>query len=415
MVTMLKAKFRKREIVAEDTRSAPAGPDDGRMVGLGADPVNTVIVPAFNEEGGVGVVLKKLSQTLDSCYEIVVVDDGSTDKTADVARQFPCSVISHSTNLGKAEAVKTGIIAARGRNVIVIDADDTYPVDVIPDLADALNEYDMVVTSRSEGRENIPWLNRFGNYIFRSLIRYLYGFMPRDPLTGLYGLKRETLLSMHLDSTGFGAETELTIKAGRMGLRVHEIPIMYRPRIGEAKLHGLSSGYRILRTLVKALALFSPTAFFILPGVLMFGLGLAFIALLTLGPVNTEAFSLRSNALVVAAMLALAGFQTIAFGIGLDLYASTHRFTVPGPVTRMFLRQRLGGNMGRLGILAALTGVGLLAWLGVDWVQTGFGPFGRTSEMVIASFLAVLGLQVGFSSSFLSVFVSAMRRSSQGT
>ena len=373
-------------------------------------PVTTsVIVPAFNEEDGIAIVLEKLCAVLDDRFEIIVVDDGSTDATAEIAGDFGCTVISHPANAGKASAVRTGIAAAAGDNIIVIDADDTYPVDVIPEIARELEGHDMVVTLRTEGRENIPWFNRFGNGIFRALIRHLYGFMPRDPLTGLYGLKRDVLLSMSLDSSGFGVETELTIKAGRMGLNIHEIPITYRTRIGEAKLHGLGSGLRILQTILKALALFSPTTFFVLPGVFMLMAGVALMALIATGPVQIGDVVLQTNSFVLMAMLAFAGFQTVAFGIGLDLYSSSHRYTLPGRLTRLFLHPRVCGNAGRVGLLLTLLGLAILAWLGYDWVARGAGDFPHANTLVAGALVAILGLQMGFSSSFLSVFVAALR------
>jgi glycosyltransferase involved in cell wall biosynthesis len=372
-------------------------------------PACTVIIPAYNEEEGLGVVLEKLFNTLDENYEVIVVDDGSTDRTSEIASLFPCEVISHDINRGKAAAVKTGIAAARGRNLVFVDADDTYPVELVPEIAHAVDEFDMVVTSRAEGRENIPLFNRLGNRVFCGLIRYLYGFMTSDPLTGFYGVKKSILLNMNLDSSGFGVETELAIKSGRMGLKVREIPIKYRPRIGESKLHATRDGIRVLQTIFKALALFSPTFFFVFPGAMLLGLGMSLMVLLAIGPVEIGRIGLRSNAFTLAAMLSLAGFQAVVFGIGLDMYASAHRFARPGRPTRLLLRKYVNGNTGRFGSLLVLVGIGIQAWLGYDWMRGGFGAFSRTNELVAGSFFAVVGLQLVFSSSFLSVLIAELR------
>jgi glycosyltransferase involved in cell wall biosynthesis len=109
----------------------------------------SVIVPAYNEEEGILVVLGKLLRVIDESYEVIVVDDGSTDRTAELARQTPCRVVSYPINHGKSHAVRTGIRAAIGDKVIVIDADDTYPVEVVPQIVEALNTYDMVTASRA--------------------------------------------------------------------------------------------------------------------------------------------------------------------------------------------------------------------------------------------------------------------------
>ncbi len=150
----------------------------------------SIIIPAYNEEEGLPVVLDKIIKIIDDSFEIIVVNDGSTDNTALVAQKYPCRLINHSINQGKGKAMKTGVQQARGENVLFIDADDTYPAETILEIAAALENYDYAVASRSVGKQNIPAFNRIGNAIFRNSIRYIYGFKAYDPLTGLYGLKK---------------------------------------------------------------------------------------------------------------------------------------------------------------------------------------------------------------------------------
>jgi glycosyltransferase involved in cell wall biosynthesis len=211
----------------------------------------TIIVPAYNEETGLPIVLGKLSNFLDGSYEVIVVDDGSTDRTSEVASQFPCWVLRQEPNQGKGEALKTGIKHASGEKIIWTDADDTYPVELIPKMAEALNDYDMVVCSRKYGRGNIPRFNRIGNWLFRTMIRNIYGFKPYDPCTGLYGAKRRYLELMDLSSKRFAIEPEISIKGSRMKLKMLEIPIAYRARVGSAKLSAIRVGFEDLWTILK--------------------------------------------------------------------------------------------------------------------------------------------------------------------
>ena len=217
----------------------------------------TIVIPAYNEEEGLGVVLESLFRSVDGQCEVLVVDDGSSDATSAVASRFRCGVIRHGRNRGKGEAMKTGVRHARGESVIFIDADGTYPTDAIPRMTEALESCDVVYCSRASGRDNIPRLNQLGNALFQGIMRRVYGFEAGDYATGLYGIKKRHLQNMRISSRGFAIEPEIAIKACRMKLKVHDIPIHYQPRIGKAKLSGPSAGFDHLRTMMKLL-LWSP-------------------------------------------------------------------------------------------------------------------------------------------------------------
>jgi len=113
-----------------------------------------IIIKHQNEEKGLPVVLEKILKIIDDSFEILVVNDGSTDNTALVAQKYPCRLINHHINQGKGKAMKTGVQQARGENILFIDADDTYPVETILEIAAALENYDYAVASRSVGKQN---------------------------------------------------------------------------------------------------------------------------------------------------------------------------------------------------------------------------------------------------------------------
>ena len=260
------------------------------------------------------------------------------------------------------------------------------------------------------GKQNIPAFNRLGNVVFRSLIRYLYGFKPLDPLTGLYGVKKASLMMMRLDSSDFGIESEITIKGARMGLKMAEIPIEYGGRIGIPKLRGLVDGYRIFRTILKMLALYNPTVMFVLPGGTLFSLGLILLVLLMGGPFSIGDLSLQVHSFIVATMVTLAGFQLGVFGFTLNLYGLSHKFIKPDFATRLFLRNRMGRNLSAIGLLVFTIGLGLSAWLASGWIRAGLGEFTDTKPLVLSLFLAVFGLQMVFSAVFLSIFTAELGR-----
>ena len=215
-----------------------------------APPATTILVPAYNEEKGLPIVLDKIFRIVDSSCEVIVIDDGSDDTTAEVASHYNCMVIKHKVNKGKGEALKIGIAHANAQNIIWIDADDTYPAETIPLLAHALEFYDMVVASRSYGKGNIPLFNRFGNWVFRTMIKTIYGFKPHDPCTGLFGARKCHLENMQLSSERFAIEPEIAMKGSRMGLRMLDVPIQYGDRVGETKLNGIAVGVEDLRAIL---------------------------------------------------------------------------------------------------------------------------------------------------------------------
>ncbi|MDD4877129.1 MAG: glycosyltransferase, partial [Dehalococcoidales bacterium] len=149
------------------------------------------------------------------------------------------------------EALKTAIAQARAENIIWIDADDTYPTELLPKVRQAFRTYDMVVCSRKYGQENIPSFNRVGNFIFRTMIKAIYNFKPYDPCSGLYGAKKSHLKMMNLSAHRFAIEPEISIKGARMRLKMLDIPIQYKARVGKAKLNSIIVGFEDLWTILR--------------------------------------------------------------------------------------------------------------------------------------------------------------------
>lgn len=210
----------------------------------------SVIVPCFNEEEGIGTVLEELFKNLDKNYQIIVVDDGSVDDTLKNSQSFECMVVKHTQNMGKGEALKTGIKLSDGRYICWIDADGTYPAVYIPQLVFMMeNEgYDLVYGVRN--MKNIPHLNRLGNKTGTFLMRVLHQSNIMDPCCGLCGTGK-WIKNTSLRSPGFGIEVEVAAKAAALGLKTGNLPIEYRERKGKSKLHPLKDGLRISATILS--------------------------------------------------------------------------------------------------------------------------------------------------------------------
>jgi glycosyltransferase involved in cell wall biosynthesis len=219
-------------------------------------PKVTIILPAYNEAEALPVVLEALFAVIDERYEVIVVDDASSDDTAEIAMRYPCLLLRHPRNRGKGAAIKTGLEAARGGFVVIMDADNTYPVDAIPMMLALVEEqdYEFVRCTRVHDDTTMPTINKWGNKVFDYLLGTLHGLEGQDHLTGLYGLKRDILRCMDLSAERFDIEVEIGIKAKALKLRAVAVPVHYSERLGEKKLHALRDGWAILgRTLVMAI------------------------------------------------------------------------------------------------------------------------------------------------------------------
>jgi glycosyltransferase involved in cell wall biosynthesis len=242
----------------------------------------SVIVPAFNEENGVGVVIDEIQKTLKGrCdFEVIVVDDGSKDKTFENARKSGVKVIRHESNKGKVAAIRTGIQNSSGSIVVLTDADYTYPARYIPDFVKALeNGADLVLGSRIEkGIGNIPALNRVGNILFSMMISYIGCVHISDGQTGYRAFRKADFEKLDVNAKGLEFETKMTVKAAKHGYNVVEIPIEYRQRVGRSKLNPVLDGYRMLHSLISILM--SETSFitktFLLPTPIFLLAGAAF-------------------------------------------------------------------------------------------------------------------------------------------
>jgi glycosyltransferase involved in cell wall biosynthesis len=368
----------------------------------------TVVLPAYNEAAALPHVLTDLHDQLGDDYEILVVDDGSTDETATVAERGPCRLVRHRSNRGKGVAIRTGIAEASGEYVVIMDADATYPVAAIEQLVALLADHDLVRGNREARGENMPLVNRIGNWFFNKLFAIAHGLESGDHLSGLYGLRRDAFRRLGLEATGFDIETEIGIKAQARGLRVAEFPISYMPRVGEKKLSPWRDGLRILGRVIVLLLIYKPWVSFILPGFLLMAtsLGLA-IALRIVEDVETPIVGLSINSFIVATLGILAGVQLIIFGVAAALYG-TEAGKPPSRALIKLMAQPVRFAVAGVGFLMILGAVAKLIQLTVDWA--GAEVFTDTRSLVLASAVGVLGLQILSAVLFISIFSGRLTR-----
>ena len=246
----------------------------------------TVLLPAFNEEQAIERVLTEVVSSLADeaiSYEIVVVDDASTDQTAERAQQFASDcwqtevrVIRCPENRGAGAARKIGIRKARGDVVVMLDADGSYPADAIPALLRWFPAYDQVNGARTSEQGTLPWLRGPAKWLIRKLACYLTGHKIPDLNTGLKAFKREAMLPwLWVVPDGFSCVTTMTLAFLTNGYAVKYVPTDYRPRIGRSKFHPIKDTLAYLSTVLRIVLYFRPLKVFLpLSGMLM-SLGIA--------------------------------------------------------------------------------------------------------------------------------------------
>lgn len=232
----------------------------------------TVVLPTLNEEKAIGVVIEELK--CEGYENILVVDGYSKDMTVKIAGEKGVKVV-YQHGKGKAGAVKTGIEHVETPYLLVMDADHTYDPKDIQRFLDHANDYDEIIGVRIN-RENIPLLNRLGNWAITKAFNLLTGASLRDICSGMYLLKTETARRLDIESTGFDVEVEIATQVA-VGGEVTEVPVSYRRRIGRQKLSSLRHGARILSTIISLARIYNPAFLFavlttlaLIPGAILY-------------------------------------------------------------------------------------------------------------------------------------------------
>jgi len=230
----------------------------------------SIVIPAFNEAESLEAVIKKITMLdLPGC-EIIVVDDGSTDGSSDVALKAGANVIRHPYNIGNGAAVKSGIRVARGRTIVLMDGDGQHQPQDIPKLLAESRDYHMVVGARAKGSK-LRFHRYAANMIYNWLASYVTQFNVKDLTSGFRALPRaEALRFIDLLPNTFSYPTTLTLAFLRSGLTVKYVPIQSLYRSGQSKISLASDGFRFLLIITKIATLFAPFRIFLPVSVVCF-------------------------------------------------------------------------------------------------------------------------------------------------
>jgi glycosyltransferase involved in cell wall biosynthesis len=376
----------------------------------GVAPLVSVVIPCLNEAGTIGECVHRARTVLDAKDirgEIIVVDNGSDDGSGHLAASSGAFVVREPER-GYGSAYLAGFGAARGRYIVMADADLTYDFNEIPRFVAELEDgADMVIGNRMQNIHPgaMPWHHRYiGNPVLSGVLNLLFRSGVDDVHCGMRALRRDLLPRLDLRTTGMEFASEMVIRASKEHLTVRQFAIEYHPRAGESKLSSFRDGWRHLRFLL----VHSPNYLFILPGAVMAVLG-ATIELVVVTQLAVFGREWDIHALIGGALLAIVGTQIVALGICAHAYGTYFMGEQDRWFDRMRARFKLEHGL-LLGGGVAFAGIAFGAFIVLQWINMGFGALAYERLAVLAVTLIVVGIQIFFSSFLLSILGLRRRR-----
>jgi hypothetical protein len=374
----------------------------------------TILLPCLNEQETLAACVRAAHAGARAAgaegYEVLVADNGSTDGSPSIARREGARVVSVLTR-GYGAALRGGIEKAKGRYVIMGDADGSYDLAHLSPFLKMLRlGWPLVMGTRLRGtiqRGAMPWLHRFfGNPILTWLANLFFGTRLSDYHCGLRGFDAPAIRNLRLRTSGMEFASEMLIRAAMAGMPMFEVPIAYSPagRSRRPHLRTWSDGWRHLRFLL----LYSPRWVLFYPGLAMATAGFLLSSALLLGPLRIGAITLDVHTLLVSATLLSTGVFLMLLAVTARAYASRLGLLPSNTRLEVILdRYSLGIGLSA-GLLLSLTGFALYFWGLVAWGENAFGPithYQATLRLVISgTTLITLGAEVFFGSFVLSIF-----------
>jgi glycosyltransferase involved in cell wall biosynthesis len=371
----------------------------------------SILMPCLNEAETLATCIRKAQKALHDLNvsgEVIVADNGSTDGSPEIAERLSARVV-HVAEKGYGSALRGGIDAARGKYIIMGDADDSYDFTNLGPFLDKLRAgYELVMGNRFKGGiepSAMPPLHRYlGNPVLTGIGRLFFRSPCGDFHCGLRGFSKAAIESLDLRTSGMEFASEQVVKASLRKLRITEVPttLSLDGRSRPPHLRSWRDGWRHLRFLL----LYSPRWLFLYPGLLLMVLGALAGGWLLLGPRVVDGITFDVHTLLYAALAIIVGYQTVNFAVFTKVFGITEGLLPEDPrLTRLFRHVTLETGLIAGGLLFA-GGFGLSVYALSSWEAQSFGPLdpSRTLRLVIpAATLIMLGLQTILSSFFLSI------------
>ncbi len=382
------------------TQATPAALDQPSAT---PEPLVSVVIPCLNEEANIEECVTRARAVLAEHGldgEVVVADNASEDRSAELAEAAGARVVTEPRR-GYGSAYLAGLNVARGRYIVMADADLTYDWAEIPRFVAELEDGgELVIGDRMDNIQPgaMPWLHRYvGNPVLTGILNLFFRTGVNDAHCGMRAVRRDVLPRLDLRTTGMEFASEMVIRAAKEKLDIRQFPIEYHPRGGESKLSSFRDGWRHLRFLL----VHSPTHLFVVPGATLFFVGLV-AGIISLTGIEVFGREWQLHAMVAAALAMIVGTQVLALGLCAHAYGTYFLGEKDPWFDRMRARFRLEHGL-MLGGVTAFVGLVIAAIIVIEWIDRGFGELSEERLMVGAATLIIVGVQVFFSSFLLSI------------
>ncbi len=376
----------------------------------------SAVMPCLNEERTLATCIRKAQACLRELGiegEVIVADNGSTDRSVEVARDLGARVV-HQPIKGYGAALMKGIEEARGEIIVMADADDSYDWLSMGDFIARIRDgFDLVMGNRFSGgieRGAMPALHRYlGNPVLSMLARVFHRAPIGDFHCGMRAFTRAAYERMRLRTTGMEFATEMVVNSVRAGLRVSEVPTKLRPdgRDRPPHLRSFRDGWRHLRFILT----YAPNHLYLAPGGLMALAGLVLVAMLARGPIVLGGQYLGVHFLALGCVLTLTGSNIVHLGVLAKVIAASQLSSFDSRMTRWALNAFTLESGLIAGAVMFLVGIGIDAWILWRWLEHHGGAQDETVHVAfVATLLIVLGINTIFGSFLLSMFASDHRK-----
>jgi len=364
----------------------------------------SVILAALDEERTIGECIKKIQKVFhdNAINGEIVVADSSSDQTGIIAESLGARVIRPERS-GYGNAYLTGFRHARGRYIVMGDADNTYDFLEIPKLLAPLkNSADFVIGSRFKGtihKGSMDGLHRYiGNPVLTWMLNFIFHTRYSDTHSGFRAITREALDRLPLTTGGMEFASEMLVMASKEKLRIKEVPISYYPRLTPSKLHSFADGWRHIRFVL----LMKPLPFIAVPGLLFSVVGILLMAFFS---INGDIESSHLHTFILGAILVIGGIQVVLWGFLMKTYSVIHGYEKKQGFIELLMKYHSLEIFLVLGFLSIFAGILLGFNIFLHWVLTDFGFLSEISTAIFSLVLIVCGLQIFLFAVFQSMML----------